>query len=433
MTRIITALLALLFATAANAQIVNSLPYNLTNGTTADATQVMSNFNQIVNSANANAAKNGVNSDITALTALVTPLSASAGGSTSFYGTVAGTANAITIASPVPSGFTLTQGYRAFFKAAATNTGAATLSVNGTTATAIQRRTQGGPIALTGGEIVSGNTYEAYYDGTVWQLLNGGQQLLGTAVSVASASTADLGAAASHNITLTGTTTINAFGSTASVNEPIYFLRFTGAMQLTYNATSLILPGAANITTAAGDTAIALYLGSGNWQIIAYTRASGAPLVISTSGKVAQIVISSTGAVATGTTTTPSDDTIPQNTEGNQYMSVTITPQSASSTLMVDCLGSFATDAGAANFTVALFRDSTANAVAAQMSRFINLNVPQPFPLSYVTTSGSTSSTTFSFRAGLAAAGTTTFNGASGARLLGGAMYSYCKVVEVLP
>ena len=50
--------------------IINPLPNNLTNGTTADATQVMANFNEIFNDTNTNAAHNGANSDITSITGL---------------------------------------------------------------------------------------------------------------------------------------------------------------------------------------------------------------------------------------------------------------------------------------------------------------------------------------------------------------------------
>lgn len=50
--------------------ISSSLPYNLQNGTTADASQVMADFTQIQEDVNANAAHNGVNSDITQLSAL---------------------------------------------------------------------------------------------------------------------------------------------------------------------------------------------------------------------------------------------------------------------------------------------------------------------------------------------------------------------------
>lgn len=60
--------------------IFNSLPFTLINGQTADATQVMSNFNQIVANGNTNAAANGANSDITSLAGLTTPLSLIQGG-----------------------------------------------------------------------------------------------------------------------------------------------------------------------------------------------------------------------------------------------------------------------------------------------------------------------------------------------------------------
>ena len=47
------------------------LPITLINGTVADAGQVMQDLNAIASNVNANAAKNGVNSDITSLTALI--------------------------------------------------------------------------------------------------------------------------------------------------------------------------------------------------------------------------------------------------------------------------------------------------------------------------------------------------------------------------
>jgi hypothetical protein len=60
--------------------IINPLPVNLVNGTTADANAVDANFNQIVANVNANAANAGANSTITSLTGLVTPLSTNQGG-----------------------------------------------------------------------------------------------------------------------------------------------------------------------------------------------------------------------------------------------------------------------------------------------------------------------------------------------------------------
>ncbi|MDX2074712.1 MAG: hypothetical protein SFX19_10190 [Alphaproteobacteria bacterium] len=99
--------------------------------------------------------------------------------------------------------------------------------------------------------------------------------MAGTTTNLASASTTNLGSLGVNSVAITGTTTITAFGSSASIANPIYFIRFTGALTLTHNATSLILPGSANITTAAGDGAIMEYLGSGNWRCVNYQKADG--------------------------------------------------------------------------------------------------------------------------------------------------------------
>jgi microcystin-dependent protein len=94
---------------------------------------------------------------------------------------------------------------------------------------------------------------------------------------VASASTCNIGGAASSQVRITGTTTITAFDNVAAgiVREGY----FQGALTLTHNASALILPGSANITTAANDTFRALSLGSGNWIVLAYHKADGTAVV----------------------------------------------------------------------------------------------------------------------------------------------------------
>mgnify|MGYP001599386539 FL=1 len=62
--------------------LVVTLPFTLTNGTTADASQVMANYNALV-TAFTLAAEAGVNSSITALTGLTTPIPPASGGSCS--------------------------------------------------------------------------------------------------------------------------------------------------------------------------------------------------------------------------------------------------------------------------------------------------------------------------------------------------------------
>ena len=91
--------------------------------------------------------------------------------------------------------------------------------------------------------------------------------------TIASATTTDLGTKESQYLTVSGVTTITGLGTiSAGITK---YVTFSGALILTHNATSLILPGAANITTAAGDTARFLSLGSGNWRCLSYTKATG--------------------------------------------------------------------------------------------------------------------------------------------------------------
>jgi hypothetical protein len=55
-------------------------------------------------------------------------------------------------------------------------------------------------------------------------------------------------------------------------------LKFEGAALLTHNATSLILPGGANIIAADGDVGIFMSEGSGNWRCLSYIPAAAAPI-----------------------------------------------------------------------------------------------------------------------------------------------------------
>lgn len=96
-------------------------------------------------------------------------------------------------------------------------------------------------------------------------------------VSIASATITDIGKVSSENILITGTNTINSFGVAAKgVTKKI---RFSGALTLTYNATSMIILGLVNRTTAANDCAEVMSLGSGNWIFTKYATASGKGLL----------------------------------------------------------------------------------------------------------------------------------------------------------
>lgn len=117
---------------------------------------------------------------------------------------------------------------------------------------------------------------------------------------IASAATTDIGAATGNFVHVTGTTTITALGTVQAGTRRI--VRFAGALTLTHNATSLILPTGANITTAANDVATFVSEGSGNWRCVNYTRADGSSL----SGGV---TVSSIGSAINGATDATPNDT----------------------------------------------------------------------------------------------------------------------------
>lgn len=151
-------------------------------------------------------------------------------------------------------------------------------------------------------------------------------------------------------------------------------------------------------------------------------------------GILVQRVSTQTGTSTTGTTGLPLDDTIPQNTEGDQFMSLAITPQNTTNVLeiRVQVFGSDSAGGSYNAFIVALFQDSTANALAAMVGGTSPFAAsPGVCTFTYIMTAGTTSSTTFKVRAG-DPTGTFTFNGASGTRLFGGVICSGIQITEYI-
>jgi hypothetical protein len=151
------------------------------------------------------------------------------------------------------------------------------------------------------------------------------------------------------------------------------------------------------------------------------------------SGKVAQVVNTQTGAVSTTATTIPGDDTIPQNTEGGEFMTLAITPTDAASKLVIEVEVQGAVNAGARSMAAAVFQDTIAGALAAGFHFLPTINTGGRIHLRHVMTAGTTSATTFKVRAGSLDASTFTFNGVNGARIFGGVLASSITITEVLP
>lgn len=124
------------------------------------------------------------------------------------------------------------------------------------------------------------------YDGASWVSLGAldssnhlwAPPVGGGSATVTAAATTDLCASPSAVQTITGTTGITSFGTNCPVGIRKTLI-FASATPLTYNATSLILPGQRSFTTAAGDAADAIYLGAGNWRVLTINKIDGSSVV----------------------------------------------------------------------------------------------------------------------------------------------------------
>lgn len=143
-------------------------------------------------------------------------------------------------------------------------------------------------------------------------------------------------------------------------------------------------------------------------------------------GSVLQVVNTQSGTYSAGSTSIPFDNSIPQNTEGDQVMSLSITPTSATSKLKIDVV----VNAGSDNYLIAaLFQDSTANALASGWS-YGATNQSHNIKFTHYMGAGTTSSTTFKVRIG-GSSGGALFNGGDGGARFGGVSASSITITEI--
>jgi hypothetical protein len=123
-------------------------------------------------------------------------------------------------------------------------------------------------------------------------------------------------------------------------------------------------------------------------------------------GKLVQQVTNHTNAIVTGTTSLPQDTTIPQNTEGNALFELAITPESATNRLRIVVLVQAVTAADGQILGIALFQDSTADALNCGWGFNHSGNQNITLHMDYEMAAGTTSATTFKVRGGRSPAGT---------------------------
>jgi len=147
--------------------------------------------------------------------------------------------------------------------------------------------------------------------------------------------------------------------------------------------------------------------------------------------RLVQVENTETGTVATGTTTMPIDNTIPQNDEGDQVMTRTITPTHASNKLLIEVHVVMSCATAGRNLQAALFKDSDAGALASTYSYAHQGGEPASNSFSHFMTTGGTSEITFKVRIGTSSGGTVTFNGHSGSQAHGGVLSSSITISEI--
>lgn len=168
----------------------------------------------------------------------------------------------------------------------------------------------------------------------------------------------------------------------------------------------------------AGGVYTAVYDGT-QFQLIAHARQE----VIQTAEGTAYSTYANISAVM------PADNTIPQITEGAEIVTASITPKSATNRLVIEaeCFGMVGS---AGTITIALFQDTTVDALAASGVGAGATTVVMP-RIRHEMAAGTTSSTTFRMRVGPSSGAANFYiNGDTSARLYGGVGATRIRVTE---
>lgn len=206
-------------------------------------------------------------------------------------GTTGGTTTAYTATlTPAISAYAAGQRFRVTFNAACGDN--PTINFNSVGALKLYKEVTGTLVQFSSGGIPANFDGDLLYDASL-DSSNGGFVVLNAPLyaqgaAVASASTVNLDTATGDYVHITGTTAITAITLAQGQTRKLVFddaLTFT-------NGASLILPGAANITTAAGDSAVVVGEASSVVRCISYARAAGTSVVSSASVPVRQTVLS---------------------------------------------------------------------------------------------------------------------------------------------
>jgi len=209
------------------------------------------------------------------------------------------------------------------------------------------------------------------------------------------------------------------------------------------NVDSLVLTAATSIQVASGQTITTLgdtaaLDGSDNKIPTNLTVQEAIAAATANPGKILQVKTVLSSAKIQSTTAIPVDDTIPQIGEGTEVMTLAITPLVSTSTIIViaNCSG-----AGqlAATYSIALFQDAIANALAAEFWQFSisggsPISYGSPLTLMFSHVANNMTARTYRIRfgpSGTGGGGNATFNGKSNVRVFGTTPKSSIVIMEI--
>ncbi len=144
------------------------------------------------------------------------------------------------------------------------------------------------------------------------------------------------------------------------------------------------------------------------------------------------VVREQTGAVATGTTTIPLDDTIPQSGEGDEYFDVTHAASSAANLVEVEAALSLSHSGTGSFLSISIIQDSVADAIAASYTAKDGATTAGGYAGIKHQLRAPAASTVYNLRAGSNLAGTLTINGSNATRHFGGVGSSWMSATEIM-
>lgn len=149
-----------------------------------------------------------------------------------------------------------------------------------------------------------------------------------------------------------------------------------------------------------GDHTLQLPTGVGTAGQVLKNGSTAGTLEFANGGKLVQFKSAEYTTRTSVTTVIPFDDTVPQNDEGTEILTLAITPKSTSNKLIIECLLPMYDIGQASVAACALFQDSTADALAVAANVNYAANYFQQLSLVHIMDAGTTGSTTFKIRVG---------------------------------